>query len=198
MLVLKLLPENIKFNLGDRLGDGADGEVFELSDYTDRVIKFCVLFEYPELMLEQEYFKRSNALAVLKNNNSSTYARVYEHEFIGLFNRPIEWSNRGQNYILYYYIMEKLNKISEDEKRVFHSILCHEDKNLNKNFSIKKINQMLEGMSTALDFDKHKVMLFCEGLKNSKIIHNDLHVRNIMKDNLGNFKLIDFDRCTIK
>lgn len=198
MLVLKLLPENINFNLGTRLGDGADGEVFELSDYNDRVIKFCVLFEYPDTMLEHEYLKRSNALAVLKNTHSDVYAQVYKDEFIGLFNRPIEWSTSGQNYILYYYIMEKLNKISEDERRVFHSILCHEDKNINKNFSIKKINQMLEGMSTALDFDKQKVMLFCEGLKNSKIIHNDLHVRNIMKDNLGNFKLIDFDRCTIK
>jgi hypothetical protein len=35
--------------------------------------------------------------------------------------------------------MERLNKLSEDEKKVFHSILSHEDNNLRKNFSIKKI-----------------------------------------------------------
>jgi thiamine kinase-like enzyme len=94
--------------------------------------------------------------------------------------------------------MEKLNKISEDEKKVFHSIMSHEDQNLHKNFSMSKIKNMLQGLSMGLDFDASKIIIFCENLRSTVIHHNDIHPRNIMKDNFGNFKLIDFDRCYFK
>jgi hypothetical protein len=198
MLVLnlcqKFCPEKIDFPLSSRLGDGADGEVFELKDTTDKVIKFSVLYEYPGEDLDTKYDQICRTLDFIKMYKPDSYARVYEHKTLGRYTRPFAGSNQGQKYILYYYFMEKLLKISEDEKRVFHSILSHEDKNLNKNFSINKIKKMLTGMSMGLDFDEKKVILFVESLKMSKVCHNDLHVRNIMKDFNGNFKLIDFDR----
>lgn len=201
MLVLKLCqqlcPEKINFSLSSKLGDGADGEVFSLQE-ENKVIKLGVLYECPNINLSQQYKKIETILSFIKDNCPDAYAQVYESGCLGSFNRKIDWDQSNQNYILYYYIMEKLHKISDDEKKVFHSILSHEDRNLKKNFSIFKIKKMLDGMARALDFDKQKIILFCEKLQNTVIIHNDIHVRNIMKDNAGNFKLIDFDRATLK
>jgi thiamine kinase-like enzyme len=94
--------------------------------------------------------------------------------------------------------MEKLFELTDDEKRIFHSVLSHEDKGETKNYEILKIKKMLEGMSRALDFDEEKVTFFCEELRRAPIIHNDIHIRNIMKDISGNFKMIDFDRCNLE
>lgn len=199
MLVHKICqqvcPDKLHFKLSSKLGDGADGEVFELQDQLDQVIKFSILYQTSEKSIESEYQRIKDTLSFILENQPSTYARVYEHKYIGKYTRP--FNRDTQDYIIYYYIMEKLFKISEDEKRVFHSILSHEDKNINKNFSIFKIKKMLDGMARALDFDHSMVMFFCESLQGSLIQHNDIHVRNIMKDKDGNFKLIDFDRCNL-
>jgi len=196
MLVLKLCnqvcPEKVKFNLINKLGDGADGEVFELDD--NKVIKFCVQFDYGYDQLS--YDDISKTLSYIQYNKPHIYARIYSYDYLGKFSRKL-YDQSNQEYILYYYIMEKLNEISDDEKKVFHSLISHEDCGILKNYSILKIKQMLQGMSMGLDFDVERVTFFCERLRDSFISHNDLHPRNIMKDKNGNFKLIDFDRCTI-
>jgi hypothetical protein len=201
MLVLnlcqKVCPDKTHFNLQSKLGDGADGEVFELKE-NNKVIKFGVLFQFPEQNIKKQYANIARILDYLKVNKPQEYAHVYEHEYLGNYKRPIVHCEDGQEYILYYYIMEKLEKISDDEKKVFHSILSHEDKNLEKNLSLAKIKSMLQGMQIGLDFSMDKVLNFCRSIKYSNINHNDIHPRNIMKNNLGQFKLIDFDRCTFK
>ena len=201
MLALKLcqqlFPEKVKFTLSNRLGDGADGEVFELQDYPNKVIKFCVLYEYNNSDIKNALHKTLESLSYIKCNHPSTYAQVYDYMYLGESSRWLESIGKNQNYILYYYIMEKLYKISEDEKRVFHSLLCHEDSNKVKKFSISKIKDMVKGMAQALDFDESRVMFFCENLRRVPLQHQDVHVRNIMKDDKGNFKLIDFDRCQL-
>jgi thiamine kinase-like enzyme len=90
--------------------------------------------------------------------------------------------------------MEKLHPLSEDEIKVFHSLVSHEDQNKIKKYSSLEINKILQGLSIGLDFDLHKVMFFCKNLNKLTIQHSDLHPRNLMKDSDGNFKLIDFDR----
>ena len=48
MQVLKLLQENnidINYVLGKELGCGADGQIFELVDFPNKVIKLCVLYD---------------------------------------------------------------------------------------------------------------------------------------------------------
>lgn len=203
MQTLKLLNQNnckINFTLGSEIGfGGADGQVFEILNSPNKVIKISVLYDdfNSTLTLEDKYANVSNTLEFLKNKTPLEYACVYEHEYLGKYNRPFYEKQDGQDYILYYYIMEKLNKISEDEKKVFHSILSHEDRNAVKNFSFLKIKKMLSGLSMGLDFDKEKIILFYESIQTSKIKHLDLHPRNIMKDNSGNFKLIDFDRANV-
>lgn len=197
MLVHNLCKQNnisIPYSIGARIGDGADGECFEINN-SNKVIKLCVLFDYPNRNLKKDYDNIIKVINFIKNNNLHTYAKVYDYEYVGKFNRPNLSMSKGQDYILYYYVMEKLVELTDDEKRVFHSVLSHEDKGEAKNYEILKIKKMLEGMRRALDFDEEKVTFFCEELRRAPIMHNDIHIRNIMKDHLGNFKMIDFDRC---
>jgi thiamine kinase-like enzyme len=112
---------------------------------------------------------------------------VYKHDFILSGSR--ETINGNQDYIIYYYIMEKLQEISKDESKVFLEIF--------ENSLEENIENILQKMRGALDFNKKNVMVFYTGVKNSKIKHLDLHVGNIMKDRKGNFKLIDLDLIEI-
>lgn len=202
MLVYKLCNElcllNLIPNLGDKLGDGADGEVFKLIDDTNKVIKLCVLYESGYRNIKIEYENISDSINHIINSNYRTYAKVFSTKYLGQFIRSSAYDSGQQNYILHYYIMEKLYKISEDEKRVFHSIISHEDRGIIKNYPQNLIKEMLIGMKRGLDFDMGRVMFFCDNFRKTFIIHNDVHVRNIMKDAEGNFKLIDFDRISLE
>ena len=84
------------------------------------------------------------------------------------------------------------------KKKVFHSIISHEDKGIVKDLSPNIINQKLIGLNKGLEFDLNKVNLFCRDLQQTAIQHNDLAPRNIMKDKNNNYKIIDFDRCKLK
>lgn len=200
MLVLKLVealdPALVPCTVGARLGDGADGEVFEIVGDPDKVIKFCVLYDTGSIKLENRYNYICRVVYHLLQNPSPVFARVYAHKFLGESSR-IAWGNHRQRYFLYYYSMEKLHKISDDERKVFDTIVSHEDRNKRKNFSLDKIKEMLSGLSHGLDFDVSKVIFFCDNFRKSPVTHLDIHPRNVMKDSAGNFKLIDFDRAEI-
>jgi serine/threonine protein kinase len=199
MLVLKLCerlcPDKIPVVPTTKLGDGADGEVFDIEGHPDKVIKFCVLYDTGNRPIKKTFKQIDGLLDYLTENPASAYARVHSHGYLGEYSRPISWSKNGQAFILYYYVMEKLQKITEDERKVFHSIVSHEDRGIKKNFSSDKIKEMLTGMAYGLDFDVERVMFFYDNFKNTPVSHLDIHVRNIMKDSGGNFKLVDFDRA---
>ena len=198
MQVLKLLQENnidINYVLGKELGCGADGQIFELVDFPNKVIKLCVLYDCAAQNIDSYYENTSKVLTYLCEVSPSICARVYEHKF--LFHGTRNTCIGNQDYITYYYVMEKLLKITDDEKKVFHSLVSHEDRNKIKRYSELEARHMLENLHKGLDFNFHKVLHFYNELMNASIKHNDIHVRNIMKDNKGNFKLIDFDRMEI-
>jgi hypothetical protein len=181
-LCQKFCPDEIP-ELSTRLGDGADGEVFELTQDPNKVIKLCVSFNDSINQVER-------VLHHMINSPAPTHARVYEYVRLGCYRTEIV-------YWLYYYTMEKLQKISDDEKKVFHSIISHEDCNAEKNFSLIKVKKMLKGLSKGLDFDAERVIFFYDNCRKTQVAHLDIHVRNIMKDAAGNFKLIDFDRAQL-
>lgn len=200
MLVVKLIqqlcPDKIPVAINNKIGEGADGEVYEVRDNPEQVIKFCILYQTGRKTVDSIYKKISNVLDVL-SNPTPAFATVYSYGLVGEFKRQVAWTNHPQPYLIYYYIMEKLNKITEDEEKVFHSILSHKDRGIHKNYSDDKIKEMLLGMKTALDFDEKKITFFCDNIKNSPVSHMDIHERNIMKDSFGNFKFVDFDRAQI-
>ena len=201
MQVLKLIqqhcPHDLPGRIGFWLGDGADGEVYSVEGLPSKVYKFGVLFDYTSHTPSEKYKGVDGVLSYLCANPSPAYATVHSHTRLGQWYQP-QYSGVPEPYILYYYSMERLQKLSEDERKVFHSILSHEDHNIVKNYSVKKLQKMLQGMERGLDFDLEKVISFSDNIKKTPISHGDLHPRNIMKDYRGNFKLIDFDRATLE
>lgn len=203
MFVLSLCkqfcPDKLPVQPGERLGEGADGEVFSIIDDPNKVLKLGILYERHDRGFENYFKQIKSVLEYLIDAQPSAYARVYEYGYLGTYSRPMPaWKNGTQKFIIYYYTMEKLQKLSEDERKIFHSILSHEDRGIDKNYSSEKIREMLLGMSRGLDFDAEKVTLFCENIGSSDIKHYDLHPRNIMKNYDGYFKAVDLDRCEIR
>ena len=190
MQVLQLLQKNnIDLNLGKELGSGlADGQVFQLDN--DRVIKLSILYEIEDINLQYERIEE--VLQYLIDFVPSAYARVHSYKKI------FSGKKEEQRFIIYQYVMDRYVKITDDEEKVFHTILSHEDRNLKKNYSIKEIENICSMLNIGLEFDIDRALYFCNSIIENKIIqHNDIHQRNIMKDNNGNFVLIDFDRAKL-
>jgi len=173
---------------------GSNGEIFSINNDTDKVIKLsAIVGTYDqEKKLDIDYEHIETVLDFIIINKPIAYMSVFDYKYlISIFDEK-----KQSGYIIYYYTMKKLNKTSSDERKVFHSVLSHEDNNIKKRFPLRKLKNVLGGLATALDFDMAKVLLFCKQINECLLIHNDIHPRNIMKDNDGNFKLIDIDSCT--
>jgi hypothetical protein len=201
-LIKKLCPEKLPYKLGECIGDGADGEIFLLADDPTKVIKLSVIyddFNDATTTPSEVYWEQiSLVLDYIEQIQPTICVRVYEYGFLGEYSREIPtWRGGLQKFAIHYCVMERLNKLTDDEKRVFHSLISHEDRNAVKDLSPAKVENILAGLSTALDFDAARVRLFLDELRGSSLIHGDLHVRNIMKRDNGDYALIDLDRCTI-
>lgn len=197
-LVRQLCPDKLPVEPDTRLGEGADGEVFSIKGDPHRVLKLSILIGRPHHNVVSEYKRVKEALDLVIRDQPPAYVRVYSHECL----QHRQFKRRTpdplfKEQILYYYLMDKLYPITEDEGRVFHSILSHEDRRKKKDFSLDKIQEMLQGMSRGLDFDAEKVILFCSNIKEAPCSHLDIAVRNIMKDETNQFKLVDLDRISL-
>jgi hypothetical protein len=192
-LIKKYCPDKISYNIGSVLGDGADGEVYSIVGTND-VIKFSVIYDIDfSENLELRYQDLSTKLDFIKNNTDDLpFAIVKDFKLLHIDHRA--HVDGPQQFLIHYYVMEHLNKISDDEKKVIHTVFSHEDYNIKKNFEEKELKKILSGLSVGLDFSINKVILFWSKINKSILYHTDIHVRNVMKDNFGNFKLIDLDR----
>lgn len=198
-LCKQLCPDSLPVKTDMCLGEGADGEVFTIAGDPAKVIKLGIFYERHDKKFLQYYKQIQKVLDWLIANQPQAYARVYEHGHLITSSRKAEhWRSGQQQFVIYYYTMEKLHKTTEDERKVFHSILSHEDRGIEKNFSPEKLREMLSGMGSGLDFDAEQVTLFCNNIRSAPISHLDIHVRNIMKNDTGMFKLIDLDRIELE
>lgn len=184
MLVYRLCKDICNFELGQKLGDGADGEVFE---YQNHIIKFSILFD------TSKYDSIKNSIEYLINKPFPCYVNIFNFNFLKSFKKEFD----DEECLIYSYEMEKLNKITDDEKRVFDFLVSHEDRNIVKNYDSAQCKKILAGHRSALDFDAERIMFFLDALKIAPVKHLDIHTRNIMKDDLGNFKLTDMDRSIL-
>jgi serine/threonine protein kinase len=167
----------------DEIGSGIDGEVYSMLNDPDRVIKICQVFDF------DRFDATAQVLDKLLFQPLAGYARVYMRGTRRVYKK---------GYVLYFYVMEKLQPISEDESKVFHTILSHEDRNIIKDYAWGELEKILEGLRVGLDFDTERVKFLCQAIRHSPIKHLDIHPRNIMKNADGDFKLIDFDRVQLK
>lgn len=206
MKVLELIKNNLNAdlinNIGDKIGDGSDGEIFSLKNEKDKLIKFSIIYVWDNKNfnskneLQRLYNKTISNILAVKSSNEDIFCRVYDCSSSFFGSRPTVDGEQG--FIAFYSILEKLDKTTEDEKKVFHTILSHEDANKNKNYTLSDVKEILNGLSYGLEFDRKKVLNFYEKIQKSKFKHLDLHPRNIMKDKVGNYKLVDLDRIKIK
>lgn len=198
-LCRQLCPDKLPVRPDVRLGEGADGEVFSIVGDPHKVVKLGILYERHDRGMVEYYQQIQKVLDYMMHTQPPAYVRMYEHGYMGRYKRKMQsWRKGEQEFIIYYYIMEKLHPITEDEGKVFHSILSHEDRGIDKNYSPEKIQEMLQGMSRGLDFDAEKVTLFCHNIKEALVSHLDIAVRNIMKNEANEFKLIDLDRISLE
>lgn len=186
---IKLLP----YELGDEIShSGADGQVFHIKNDPDKVIKLSIFYSYDEYIIEHHYSNIENKYKTVINNPQKSIVKVFNINYI--HHKVYGKCTIAKNYIIYYSIMEKLIPITKDEDKILKS-LCDLKNNKINTFSFPKIVDELKHYYL---FDRDKVLDFYDGLDSSIVIHNDFHRRNIMKDNDGNFKLIDLDRISIK
>lgn len=204
MLVLnlckQLCPEKIPAEPGERLGDGADGEAFVIADEITKVMKLSVIYDRFESSPKEIYFSQiAPVLNYVMLNSPAMCVTVYEHGYLGEYSRQLSnWRQNKQKFVIHYCIMERLHNLSDDEKRVFHTLVSHEDREIKKDFKPNKIKEIIGGLARGLDFDAEKVILFCNQLREGYLSHSDIHPRNILKDGNGYFKLVDFDRAILE
>lgn len=185
---------------GERLGDGADGETFVVADDPTKVLKLSVIYDRFEDSPKEIYFNQiAPVLDYVMLQRPPMCVTVYEHGYLGEYSRKMaHWRKGVQNFVIHYCIMERLSPLSDDEKRALHSLVSHEDRKIEKDLAPKKIKEIVGGLARGLDFDQEKVILFCDQLREAFLSHSDIHPRNIMKDDKGYFKLVDFDRAILE
>lgn len=190
-----LLHHNIEvpFPLGEEIGNGVDGQVFLQKGDEEFVIKLSAIIGTSTNVVLEEFDRRC---AVIDNMRHFYYSTPIANYFTIPFERCYLWQGNysSSSRLIYYARMERLLALSADEERVFHTLLSHEDANKKKQYDLMTLNEL----SNWYSFDQERANTFCKAVFFGRYQHNDLHIRNIMKDADGNYKLIDFDRMEVR
>jgi hypothetical protein len=192
---------DLPFELGDELGSGQDGQVFEVIEtgypiQRGSVVKLSAIYgtsSYPE-------YKRVAAhLDFLHRNRTPHFAAVFNFDLLCSFNLPemICSTSPKEGCTIYFVEMEELFPLSSEEVKLFHTLLSHEDANKQKDFSIEGLTRRIDELSDWFIFEKKDILSFCIAATSGRIRHKDLHPRNMMKDRLNKFKLVDLDRLEL-
>ena len=191
-LLQQFAPEKINYDVSEILGDGADGQVFSIKSDPSTVIKYSILYDLDySNQLNLKYSNIDKVFNFIKNNKNKAIAKIYD---FGLLYKGVRTTTIGQQeYIIYFSTYEKLKKISEEEKKALHSLLDFYE----KNEKLEKVKNEMKVLSKYFDFNHEKYVDFYQNLCLLNFHHNDMHIRNIMKDESSNLKLIDFDKSTI-
>lgn len=181
------------FNFGEKLGSGAHGDIWELLNYPDKVMKVA----WAPLDVPKEFHNLPNNIGQRWTfpNVQATYQYLLQHQFPALAKifdfRPLHKRTDRQYYSV---LLERLQPLTEPEQKVMKSVCM----DYNGNIETGKCLYHIDELKGWLEFNAHKVITFYTALGNLPVIHRDFHRRNIMKDAQGNFKLIDFELLDIK
>lgn len=182
------LPESKQINF-PIIGTGADGTCYIVDD---KILKVSVFINWDDKNIYKIQESVIKNLMIISSQKPSHMVNIYDinNSFF------ISNSNVTKHQIwMYSYKMDHLVDLTNNEKyifsRYFESVLLGQTSIRNLDFSEIKITCEKE----EVNYDK--VVEFVMACNKSNIIHDDIHINNIMKDNNNNFKLIDLDRVTI-
>jgi serine/threonine protein kinase len=186
----KLLP------LLEKLGDGFHGEAYLVPD--NKVVKYSLISEsmIEDLTISkpfQFFIELEKVMNFQIKYNHPAFVKIFDFNLLSFGASNLK--HGLEDVILYSTTMEKLNSISPEEKKLFKTIV-HQYRDIRADWS--KIIQDVREQSSWLDFDLEKVVSFIYLFKDSPIEHHDMSSSNILKDNDGNFKLIDLDFSRLK
>lgn len=191
--------DNFMINI-EEIGSGISSTIYEIKD-TNKVLKISdnrnEFYGYEKLI---EAFEEDSSIKnyfeiplILAPINKSFYQQIELSD--------ISYNNQNPRY---YFILNKLNKLDDNETKIFEDIL--------KYYNASDISEIIIDYENEIDEDDEYIMdhLIENGhkyidneMKNIweffKIIFSyceeyeffDIHVDNIMKDNQGNYKVID-------
>lgn len=189
-VISKIDIKSIPFKIKNRIGSGADGEVYSISK--DKVIKFSIRYDCFCSWSKEDFDRiksrtKSNFDFII-NNKQNDFVDVFDFNFLSEGERV--FNNTLQKYFTYYYVMNKLVPINESDFIKFNLIYTALDCKITYNKLFKFKNNF--------DSSYNKYINFLTKILNSKICHEDIHPKNIMMDENNNFKMIDVDRIFIK
>jgi hypothetical protein len=188
------LVPGLPFKVGKEIDFGSQGQIFNLIDYPDKIVKFSILYDRdPHRSIEDCFDTIWDIYQWIINNPQDCLVRIYDFAAMKFATR--ETVSDKQKYIVYYSIQEKLSQLSADEKKVFKTVCDAYNRVLEFDRPITKV---VSELSTWFSFDKNKVLNFYNSILDCPIDNYDFEARNILKDNSGNFKLIDFDLADFK
>jgi serine/threonine protein kinase len=183
----------LPFTIDKCIGSGNQGQVYSLKDNPDQVVKLSMLYDdFTGLSLEEEFDKLQKIYQHIIDNPHKSLVKVYS--FGELYRGKMEIFEWEHNYVIYNAIMQKLNTLSENEQKVFKTV-CDI---YNKALEARPIATILDELEEWFDVDKGRVLTFYNSLSSLDIDNKDVKPQNIMKDNEGQYKLIDYDLAIIK
>jgi hypothetical protein len=177
------------FAIKETLGSGSNGEAYLLEDGSVLKVSALIDWAHKELDIREEYAQIWWILRQIKQEQPIHLVKLHDLGVIACGRLP-----EKQNYTIYYYRMERLFPLTEDETKVFQTVISHEDRHLIKHFKPKELDSVLKGLDKGLEFSAERVRTFYQQIQASKFRHLDLHQRNIMKTAEGEYRLIDLDR----
>lgn len=176
--------------IGATIGVGCFGKVYSLLNDDSKCIKISTVYNSLLKKSFKEYINIiDNNINYLINNPTNPFVRVYSFDLLDY--------KSEKNQATFSYVMDKCFRITDDEYKMFHSLVSHEDMNKVKKLSTNVVKKRANGLHLGLDFNIEHAIMFCDKLRESNIKHLDLHPRNIMKDKFGEFKLVDLDNLKI-
>lgn len=163
---------------GCYLAEGDDGKAYENWDDENKVVKVGFLDRSKS---GTSLSNLENNFDYVLNNKPEAYVEVYDYGCVDC---------RACN-ISYFVLMKKLYPLSNNEANTIPALAIKAQKFSGKNTGTLEQNDFLKSLS-----DK-KQKTFVKNIWDSGIVHNDIFCGNLMKDENGDYKLIDLDRLTL-
>lgn len=189
---LRLLPSSIVPST--KLGEGAQGKVFA-TDNPEKVVKVSILYDWNH-DIDKDIKRIDKVYSYLLKNKDPLYSKIFEFGPVFSGTRTIV-NGAEQRYVIYYSIQERLNPLSEEEDKIFDTI-SYTLGRWDNNYDLAKVKNSLIEQAKFLTFNLANALKFCDLYEDSVINHNDFWNKNVMKDNFGNYKLVDLDLASLK